>query len=138
LTEGTAVQQSVKEIEHHVRWSLLRELAVSIKLKDRTEAIIACITNFMDIADPPFIEIAPYTLYGDPIENIRIQLDQIEKVSPLSVSYSDPMYVRLREAKEKFLKKDTTGDKSGDNESHGRATGLSQPGEKTWKNRDLS
>jgi hypothetical protein len=100
------VQQSIKEIEHYVQWSMLREMAVSIKLRDYSEPLITCITNFLEETNPAIVEIAPSTLYGEPIQNTRIPIDQIEKVTPLAVKFSDPMYTRLREAKQKFLKSD--------------------------------
>jgi hypothetical protein len=77
--------------------------AVLIKLKSNDEALPCGIANFRDRGDLKLIELKAETLYGKPIRDTVILLDEIESIQRLTAIYEDPMYVKLRNIKKTLL-----------------------------------
>lgn len=84
--------------------SFLRGTAIGIKLRSSGVLIATAVTNLYTFSGRDnWIEIKPYTLYGNPVKETVIHIKQIETVMPFTVHYDDPVYAKLRELRAKII-----------------------------------
>jgi hypothetical protein len=89
--------QTRLDIEGMLMGSLAEGTAVGIKIKDKGEVIATAVKRLEIRKDgQKWVELKPFTLYGFPIAETRFPFERIEAVLSFSVSYNDPVYVRLR------------------------------------------
>ena len=88
------------DIERMLLDSLRSGSAVGIKVIASNQVVATAVTGMYIREDgQKCVMIKAFTLYGNPIEVTRIELAQIESVTPLTVRYEDPIYVSLRKLK---------------------------------------
>ena len=84
--------------------SFLKGTVIGIKLRNSSAPIATAVTQLNTFNDRHnWIEIKSCTLYGYPIKQTWIPIEQIESVIQFSVYYDDPVYVKLRELRAKIL-----------------------------------
>ena len=93
------------DIEEQIIWSQVHGTVLSIKLKGVSAPVVSCVKNYLQSAEIKVVEVMPENLYGHPIENTKILFAEIERITPISVNYNDPFYVKIRDSKKKFLSK---------------------------------
>jgi hypothetical protein len=92
-------------IEEILEASCAKRMAVSVKVRAK-EPVITVVDKIVDRGDLKLVQLNASTLYGEPISETVIHLDDIENVLPLYVSFNDQRYERMREIKQKFLSKE--------------------------------
>jgi hypothetical protein len=97
------VSHRLYHIEELIKWSTQQDGVLSIVLKDEPEPIVTRVRNYLSTAAINMLELMPETLYGREIKRTTIPVSEIIKIRPLAARYNDPVYVRLRESKKRFL-----------------------------------
>jgi hypothetical protein len=100
---NTQIKTTQDEIMAELQHSLQHNNVIGISLKDTHELLTTAVTEIVESKDVGdfIISLMAEDLHGYPVERNRLLLSNIDRVIHFSISFDDPLYVKVRR-KEKF------------------------------------
>lgn len=97
------MESLIFNVEEVIQESIATGRAIFLQVKNR-EGFVSAVDDFINKGDLKLIRVKPITLYGHRIDDTVFHLKEVEKIYPLSVTYHDPLYSRIRAIRQRVEK----------------------------------